>query len=87
MKFTIRDQFLVTTIVALATGWGIDRWKLVRDYEYIIRIERKGRRDAEVLSDSESVKRLRYLLSRQKPDIEVLDPPTSQAPAPNPPQP
>ena len=28
MKFTIRDLFLVTMIVALALGWGIDHWQL-----------------------------------------------------------
>jgi hypothetical protein len=29
MKFTIRDLFLVTVIVALAVGWWVDRSKLV----------------------------------------------------------
>src|SRR6185369_17911213 len=28
MKFSIRDLFLVTMIVALAVGWGVDRWRL-----------------------------------------------------------
>ncbi len=27
MKFTIRDLFLVTAIVALVLGWGVDRWR------------------------------------------------------------
>ena len=31
MKFTIRDLFLVTAIVALAVGWGIDRTRLARE--------------------------------------------------------
>jgi len=31
MKFTIRDLFLVTVIVALAVGWWVDRSRL-RDW-------------------------------------------------------
>ena len=30
MKFTIRDLLLVTVIVAVLTGWGLDRWRLAR---------------------------------------------------------
>jgi len=30
MKFTIRDLFLVTMIVALALAWGVDHWKTHR---------------------------------------------------------
>ena len=36
MRFSIRDLFLVTVIVALAVGWWLDRQSLVlriRDYE------------------------------------------------------
>ena len=29
MKFSIRDLFLVTVIVALSVGWGVDRWRLL----------------------------------------------------------
>jgi hypothetical protein len=27
MKFTIRDLFLVTLIVALVLGWSVDHWR------------------------------------------------------------
>jgi len=30
MRFSIRDILLVTVIVALATGWALDRWRLAR---------------------------------------------------------
>ena len=30
MRFTIRDILLLTVIVAVATGWGLDRWRLAR---------------------------------------------------------
>ncbi len=33
MKFSIRDLLLVTVIVALAAGWWVDRWGLVRKYD------------------------------------------------------
>ena len=36
MKFSIRDLFLVTMIVALAVGWWLDRTMLVKNYERIL---------------------------------------------------
>jgi len=41
MKFTIRDLFLVTVIVALAVGWWVDRSRLGRmlNDERALRIE------------------------------------------------
>jgi hypothetical protein len=33
MKFSIRDLFLVTVIVALAVGWWVDRSRLVTSVE------------------------------------------------------
>jgi hypothetical protein len=33
MKFSIRDLFLVTLIVALAVGWWVDRSKLAAELE------------------------------------------------------
>ena len=31
MKFSVRDLFLVTMIVALAAGWWLDRWYLAQE--------------------------------------------------------
>ena len=95
MKFSIRDLFLVTVIVALALAlaWGIDRWKLVGDYEYILRFERKKRdeAEAEIISREELKKRFIKREFKAHPDfVEFLktetDLPNSPAPAPNPPQ-
>ena len=30
MRFSIRDILLLTVIVALATGWALDRWRLAK---------------------------------------------------------
>ena len=30
MRFSIRDILLLTVIVAVLTGWGLDRWRLAR---------------------------------------------------------
>jgi hypothetical protein len=32
MKFSIRDLLFVTVIVALAVGWGADRWRQAANY-------------------------------------------------------
>ena len=36
MRFSIRDLFLVTMIVALAVGWWVDRAKLTSEQEALI---------------------------------------------------
>jgi hypothetical protein len=30
MRFSIRDLLLLTVIVAISTGWAIDRWRLAK---------------------------------------------------------
>ena len=34
MKFAIRELLLVTVIVALTLGWGLDHWRLARVHPY-----------------------------------------------------
>lgn len=40
MKFSIRDLFLVTVIVALVLGWGVDRSRLARRLEPYVEFEK-----------------------------------------------
>lgn len=35
MKFSIRDLLLVTVIVALLLGWGLDHWRLSRSNQFL----------------------------------------------------
>jgi len=70
MKFTIRDLFLVTMIVALALGWWVDRSRLARLYnQLLLEHVREYHRQNPWLVDP-----FKY------------PPPTSQAPAPKPPK-
>jgi hypothetical protein len=72
MKFSIRDLFLVTVIVALAAGWWVDRFKLAREIQAL-------ERDPEIIGVHGGI------LVGRKP-IGV-GPPKSSAPTPNPPKP
>lgn len=48
MKFTIRDLFLVTVIVALAVGWAVDHWQYSSaDRELLREIKEERRRIGE----------------------------------------
>jgi hypothetical protein len=90
MKFSIRDLFLLTVIVALAVGWGMDRWRL-RKYA-------NAAEDAEFLAGAlvndighDNLPRLRELCKKYGVDtsdasIHLRDLPSASARAPNSPK-
>jgi hypothetical protein len=85
MKFSIRDLFLVTVIVALAVGWGVDR---ANDRG----LREENARLIKRLDETErSMIELITLIGKKKQAIvgPVYETqlPNSQAPAPNPPKP
>ena len=88
MKFTIRDLFLVTVIVALVLGWWVDRSRLsqrAREAEVSAGLEREVRKFLKSMLEDEG-----YRFSRdQNGRVSIAPPkelPSSQAPAPNPPK-
>ena len=43
MKFSIRDLFLVTVIVAVCVAWWLDRTQLAHELERSSKLDRTGR--------------------------------------------
>ena len=76
MKFSIRDLFLVTMIVALAVAWWVDRSRLTRVIE-------NQNADAKELAEFSTAK-AREAEAMLKAYLKSL--PNSSAPAPNPPK-
>ena len=81
MKFTIRDLFLVTLIVALAVGWWVDHRSLAPDAQ----MHRENR--ARLFEFRDKVKHGWYGKPGQLPSDTSSTLPKSQAPATNPPKP
>jgi hypothetical protein len=58
MKFSIRDLLLVTVIMALILGWGLDRWSLreeVRRVEFLRTLEQVRTKALESIAKSRAV--------------------------------
>jgi hypothetical protein len=72
MKFTIRDLFLVTLIVALAVGWWVERRQLRREVDGL---------SLKLTGQSTELELLRNLERMRRPFL-----PNPSAPAPNPPK-
>ena len=79
MKFSIRDLFLVTVIVAICLAWWLDRRSLVHWGTKLDGERRKAVFEAELLRGFANGS------SGLRPDLG--GPPNSSAPAPNPPNP
>ena len=74
MKFSIRDLFLVTMIVALVLGWWVDRSRLAAE------VERQKERE----SWAEAKRAFQIAIQRESRASIHL--PNSSAPAPIPPK-
>jgi hypothetical protein len=77
MKFTIRDLFLMTVVVALALGWWVDHQRTATDRD-------EARKDAKLLVDHSQDPFLKMHPNRiQEIAKKYVVMPNSQAPAPN----
>ena len=102
MKFTIRDMFLVTVIVALVLGWWVDRSRLATEAARQRENSEAFHEMLDVSNPSWGVGLPKEVLDRLAPDyeappkeaIQIVFPdgkstnlPDSSAPVPNPPKP
>ena len=79
MKFSIRDLFLVTLVVAVLFAWVVDRQHLWQESQ---RIQTKAAIEAaDSAMKNEKLQRQLEMMSQQLEDSRL---PKSQTPAPNP---
>ena len=78
MTFSIRDLALVTVIVALVLGWGVDRWRL----EQTIKSQSE---ELNVFKRKEAIEVFEAMADEGIREI-LKTVPDSSAPAPNPPK-
>jgi len=84
MRFSIRDILLLTVIAAVATAWGLDRWRLARrladieqktqllKYEAeIARLQAVMQQQSAQLSAQAALQRAETLLDAQKTFAEL----------------
>jgi hypothetical protein len=76
MKFTIRDLFLVTVIVALAVGWWVDRHRLAIQIDDLLKPENPT--PDEFVDAIKGGRKFQERFARMR---------NSSTPAPNPPKP
>ena len=86
MTFSIRDLLLLTVIVALAVGWGVDHWN---EEAAKTRLQDDATELANHISWYDPPERIERLLQKHQSSYrEKSDKlPNSSAPAPNPPKP
>ena len=71
MRFTIRDILLLTVIVAVATCWGLDRWRLIRraaqleQQSQLMRYEAEMARELAILEQQRALAQLEQFRLQQ----------------------
>ena len=78
MKFSIRDLFLVTMIVALAVGLGIEQWRVRVLQSELEEMKQRDKGWRESVHD--------LIVAEKEGTIREGRVPSSSAPAPNPPK-
>jgi hypothetical protein len=93
MKFSIRDLFLVTVIVAMALGWGLDHWRQANQNRHEREVNKKmvdwveSRQWVELGGDGLPMPERLPSTSGFPARFNGFSPPNSSAPAPNPSKP
>jgi hypothetical protein len=88
MKFSIRDLFWLTAVVALAVGWWADHWLRAVKVEPLIKAQKEAEARYTGLRETLESGGYKVLLEQNGEELKIaVLPPTSQAPAPNPPKP
>ena len=84
MKFSIRDLFLVTLIVALGLGWWREHLEAVRARREVLATERLyGEVRDRAVAEAEKL-RAAWKMRSKYYDEKLAELPNSSAPAPNP---
>ena len=93
MRFSLRDLFWLTVVVALGVAWWVDRWRLASDHQH--KVEKLTNRIIAMENELDQLKtkwpviKAEKLTLKNAPPGMILVPetPASPAPAPNPPKP
>jgi len=92
MRFSIRELLLVTVVVALMLGWGLDRWRVGSELAKL-REQNRSMHEWKVINDQHAKEFYDGLVERhgwtRTANGDLVSPPrpNPSAPTPNPPKP